>query len=173
MDSLQKVLAAVEAALEKKAYNLTVLEVEHLSSIADYFIIATGRSDVQVQAIARGIEERMDREAAHPISIEGLHRAHWVVLDYDDLVVHVFLEATREFYRLGTNLDRRSGNFSPRAITLTSTRPSAKSFRLILLLPHDASYYSLGHIVQQSTRHESSMIRSGKLATALKSGYLA
>lgn len=100
MDSLQKVLAAVEAALEKKAYDLTVLEVEHLSSIADYFIIATGRSDVQVQAIARGIEERMDREAAHPISIEGLHRAHWVVLDYDDLVVHVFLAATREFYRL-------------------------------------------------------------------------
>lgn len=100
MDSLQKVLAAVEAALEKKAYDLTVLEVEHLSSIADYFIIATGRSDVQVQAIARGIEERMDREAAHPISIEGLHRAHWIVLDYDDLVVHVFLAAAREFYRL-------------------------------------------------------------------------
>jgi len=100
VDSLQKVLAAVEAALEKKAYDLTVLEVEHLSSIADYFIIATGRSDVQVQAIAHGIEERMDREAAHPSSIEGLHRAHWVVLDYDDLVVHVFLAATREFYRL-------------------------------------------------------------------------
>ncbi len=100
MDSLKKVLTAVEAALEKKAYDLMVVEAEHLSSIADYFLIATGRSDVQVQAIARGIEERMDRENAHPISIEGLHHAHWVVLDYDDVVVHVFFEATREFYRL-------------------------------------------------------------------------
>ena len=100
MDSLKKVLAAAEAALERKAYDLIVVEVEHLSSIADYFLITTGRSDVQVQAIARGIEERMDRENEHPISIEGFHRAHWVVLDYDDIVVHVFFEPTREFYRL-------------------------------------------------------------------------
>jgi ribosome-associated protein len=100
VDSLKKVLAAVEAALEKKAYDLIVVEVEHLSSIADYFLIATGRSDVQVQAIARGIEERMDRESAHPISTEGFHHAHWVVLDYDDVVIHVFFEPAREFYRL-------------------------------------------------------------------------
>lgn len=100
MESLNKVLVAVEAALEKKAYNLVVVEVEHLSSIADYFLIATGRSDVHVQAIARGIEERMDLENAHPISREGLNLAHWVVLDYDDVVVHVFFEPTREFYRL-------------------------------------------------------------------------
>jgi ribosome-associated protein len=100
VDSLKKALAAVEAALEKRAYDLIVVEVEHLSSIADYFLIATGRSDVQVQAIARGIEERLERENAHPSSIEGFHRAHWVVLDYDDVVVHVFFEPTREFYRL-------------------------------------------------------------------------
>jgi ribosome-associated protein len=100
VDSLKKVLAAVEAALEKKAYDLIVVEVEHLSSIADYFVIATGRSDVQVQAIARGIEERMERENSHPISIEGFHHAYWVVLDYDDVVVHVFFEPVREFYRL-------------------------------------------------------------------------
>ncbi|MBV8773198.1 MAG: ribosome silencing factor [Deltaproteobacteria bacterium] len=93
-------LAAVEAALEKKAYDLIVVEVEHLSSIADYFLIATGRSDVQVQAIARGVEERMDREDARPISVEGFNHARWVVLDYDDVVVHVFSEPSREFYRL-------------------------------------------------------------------------
>jgi ribosome-associated protein len=100
VDSLKKVLAVVEAALEKKAYDVTVVEVEHLSSIADYFLIATGRSDVQVQAIARGIEERMDRENTHPLAIEGIQRAHWVVLDYDDVVVHIFFEPTREFYQL-------------------------------------------------------------------------
>jgi ribosome-associated protein len=100
VDSLKKVIAAAEAALEKKAYDLIVVQVEHLSSIADYFLIATGRSDVQVQAIVRGIEERMDRENAHPLSTEGFQRAHWVVLDYDDVVVHIFFEPTREFYRL-------------------------------------------------------------------------
>jgi ribosome-associated protein len=100
VDSLNKVILAVEAALEKKAYDLVVVEVEHLSSIADYFLIATGRSDVQVQAIARGIEERLDRENAYPTSKEGLNRAHWIVLDYDDVVVHLFFELTRDFYRL-------------------------------------------------------------------------
>jgi ribosome-associated protein len=100
VDVLKKVFAAAEAALEKKAYDLIVVEVEHLSSIAEYFLIATGRSDVHVKAIARGVEERMDRESAQPIAIEGLNRAHWVVLDYDDVVIHVFFEPTREFYRL-------------------------------------------------------------------------
>jgi ribosome-associated protein len=100
MDSLGKTLVAVEAALEKKAYDLVVVQVEHLKSIADYFVIATGRSDVQVQAIVRGIEERMGRVNAHPSSIEGFNHAHWVVMDYDDLVVHVFFEPTRDFYQL-------------------------------------------------------------------------
>ena len=100
MDSIAKALAAVEAALEKKAYDLRVMQVEHLSSIADYFLIATGRSDAQVQAIARGIEERMDREGAHPLSVEGAKHGHWIALDYDDVVIHVFFEPAREFYRL-------------------------------------------------------------------------
>jgi ribosome-associated protein len=102
-DSLKKALAAVEAALEKKAYDLVVLQVGHLSSIADYFIIATGRSDIQVQAIALGIEERMEREQERPIAIEGLKHGHWVVLDYADVVIHVFFQAAREFYRLERN----------------------------------------------------------------------
>jgi len=103
VDSLNKALAAAEAALEKKAYDLVVLEVDHLHSIADYFLIATGRSDVQVQAIARGIAERMDREGERPIAIEGLNVGHWVVLDYVDVVVHIFFEPVREFYRLEKN----------------------------------------------------------------------
>jgi ribosome-associated protein len=102
-DSLKRALAAVEAALEKKAYDLVVLQVEHLSSIAEYFLIATGRSDVQVQAIARGIEERMALEDIRPLAIEGLQHGHWVVLDYDDVVVHVFFEPVRDFYRLDSN----------------------------------------------------------------------
>lgn len=103
MNSLDKAFAATEAALEKKAHDLIILEVEHLSSVADYFIIATGRSDVQVQAIVRGIEERMRRDDVRPLSIEGLPHAHWVVMDYGDIVIHVFFEPTREFYRLERN----------------------------------------------------------------------
>ncbi len=103
MTSLDKALVIAEAALEKKAYDLVVLEVEHLRSVADYFIVATGRSDVQTQTIARGIEERMWREGKRPLSVEGLPRAHWVVLDYDDVVIHLFYEPVREFYRLEDN----------------------------------------------------------------------
>ena len=96
-------MAAVEAALEKKAYDLVVLQTPHLESIADYFLIATGRSDVQVQAIARGIEERMSREASRALSIEGVNHAHWIVLDFNDVVAHIFFEPVREFYRLEIN----------------------------------------------------------------------
>jgi ribosome-associated protein len=103
VDSLTKTLAVVQAALEKKAYDLRVVQIEHLSSIAEYFVIATGRSDVQVQAIARGIEERMDREGERALAVEGVQRAHWIVLDYDDVVIHVFFEPTRDFYRLESN----------------------------------------------------------------------
>ncbi|MFI5352956.1 MAG: ribosome silencing factor [Candidatus Binatales bacterium] len=103
MTSLDKAMAAVEAALEKKAYDLVVLQTPHLDSIADYFLIATGRSDVQVQSIARGIEERMYREASRALSIEGVNHAHWIVLDFNDVVAHIFFEPVREFYRLETN----------------------------------------------------------------------
>ncbi|HYA36227.1 MAG TPA: ribosome silencing factor [Candidatus Binataceae bacterium] len=100
MTTREKAIAIAEAALEKKAYDLMVLEVEHLKSVADYFVVATGRSDVQVQSIARGIEERMARDGVRPLSIEGVTHAHWIVLDYNDVVIHVFLEPARDFYRL-------------------------------------------------------------------------
>jgi len=103
LNSLEKAYAVAEAALEKKAYDLIVLQAEHLSSIADYFVVATGRSDMQVQAIARGIAERMATEEQRPLAIEGFQHAHWIVLDYDDIVVHLFYEPAREFYRLETN----------------------------------------------------------------------
>jgi ribosome-associated protein len=100
---LEKTLAIVEAALDKQAYDLIVLRAEHLSSIADYFVIATGRSDVQVQSICRGIEERMDRDGARPLSIEGFNLAYWIALDCNDVVVHIFYEPIRDLYRLETN----------------------------------------------------------------------
>jgi ribosome-associated protein len=99
----EKTLAIVEAALDKKAYDLVVLQAEHLSSIADYFVIATGRSDVQVQSIARGIEERMECDDKRPLAIEGFNLGYWIVMDYNDVVVHIFYEPVRDVYRLETN----------------------------------------------------------------------
>jgi ribosome-associated protein len=88
------------AALEKKAYDLVVMEVRDLTSIADYFVICSGRSDRQVQSIAQGIEECLGRSAVWPLSIEGANRGHWVLMDFSDVIVHIFYEPVRQFYDL-------------------------------------------------------------------------
>jgi ribosome-associated protein len=100
VNALDKTLAIVEAALEKKSYDLVVLRIEHLATIADYFVIMSGRSAVQVAAIAQGIEDRLRNMGVAPLSVEGLGPARWVVLDYGDVVLHIFYEPVRELYRL-------------------------------------------------------------------------
>jgi ribosome-associated protein len=98
--SWEKTLAIVAAALEKKASNLSVLRVRDLTSIADYFVICSGRSDRQVQSIAQGIEESAQAAGVKPFAVEGTGRGHWVLMDFSDVVVHVFYEPLREFYDL-------------------------------------------------------------------------
>lgn len=100
VDERAKALLCVRFALEKKAYDLVLMEVGGLSSLADYFLVCTGRSDTQVQAIAQGIEENLVRVGMRPLAIEGLTRGQWVVLDYGDVIVHIFYEPVREFYDL-------------------------------------------------------------------------
>jgi len=95
-----RALACTRAALDRKAYDLVVLEVGRQSSIADYFVICSGRSDTQVQAIAEAIEQEVGREGAKPISLEGMQRGQWVLMDYGDVVVHIFYVPVREFYDL-------------------------------------------------------------------------
>jgi len=99
-DGLQKALLCTRAALEKKAIDLVVVDVAALTSITDYLIICTGRSDRQVQSIAQAIEETLKAERTRPISVEGMRRGQWVLLDYGDVVVHVFYQPVREFYDL-------------------------------------------------------------------------
>jgi ribosome-associated protein len=86
--------------LDKKASQLVVLEVRDFTSIADYFIICSGRSDRQVQSIAQGIQETARETGIAVISVEGLTRGHWVLMDYADVIVHVFYQPVREFYDL-------------------------------------------------------------------------
>lgn len=100
IDSWEKVLLLSRFALEKKAYDLILMEVREHTSIADYFVICSGRSDRQVQSIAQGIEEKLGEMDIFPLSIEGLNRAQWVVMDFSDVIVHIFYQPVREFYDL-------------------------------------------------------------------------
>ncbi|HYD48807.1 MAG TPA: ribosome silencing factor [Terriglobales bacterium] len=100
LDSHERALHCVRYALDKKAYDLVLLEVGKLTALSDYFLICTGRSDTQVQAIAQSIEENLGREGIRPLSIEGYTHGQWVVMDYDDVIVHIFYEPVREFYDL-------------------------------------------------------------------------
>jgi ribosome-associated protein len=95
-----RALECTRVALDHKAYDLVVLETGNISSIADYFIICSGRSDTQVQAIAEAIDAHLGRQGVRPLSIEGLPHAQWVLIDYGDVVVHIFYVPVREFYDL-------------------------------------------------------------------------
>jgi ribosome-associated protein len=100
ISSWQKVLLLTRAALDKKACDLVVLDVREHTSIADYFIVCSGRSDRQVQSIAQGLEENAAEEGIKPFAIEGTQRGHWVLMDFSDVIVHVFYQPVREFYDL-------------------------------------------------------------------------
>jgi ribosome-associated protein len=100
ISSWDKTLLLARFALEKKACDLVVMEVRELTSIADYFIICSGRSDRQVQSIAQGIAENLSESGLAPLSVEGANRGHWVLMDFSDVIVHVFYEPVREFYDL-------------------------------------------------------------------------
>ena len=90
----------IEAASEKKALNLIVLDVRDLTSIADVFIICSGRSNRQVNAIAESIVAKLKKHKIKPLSVEGTGEGHWILLDYGHVVIHVFYEPVREFFDL-------------------------------------------------------------------------
>ncbi|MCF8054011.1 MAG: ribosome silencing factor [Deltaproteobacteria bacterium] len=87
-------------ALDKKALRLSVIHVGEVCSFADYFIICTGASDRHVAAISESVQSAMKVAGFPPIGVEGKGFNNWVLLDYGDVVVHVFLEEKRELYDL-------------------------------------------------------------------------
>ena len=90
----------VKAVLGKKALNVVALDVQDLTSIADVFIICSGRSNRQVSAIAEFIQRDLKKHKIKPLSVEGSRDGHWVLLDYGHVIIHVFYEPVREFYDL-------------------------------------------------------------------------
>ncbi|MFZ5907702.1 MAG: ribosome silencing factor [Nitrospirota bacterium] len=93
-------MRAAQAALEKKANDVLILEVKDLTTIADYFVICSGESTTQVKAITERIEETFDDLRLRPLGKEGLRYGHWVLMDYGDVIIHIFEEDTRAFYEL-------------------------------------------------------------------------
>lgn len=100
VDSQSRVREAVAAAEDRKAVDLRVLHLEKVSDFTDYFLICSGTSERQVQAIADAVQERMREERVRPLHVEGYNRGQWVLLDYGDFVVHIFQEEPRRFYSL-------------------------------------------------------------------------
>jgi ribosome-associated protein len=90
----------VRAALGRKAGRLVLLDVRELTSVADAFLICSGRSNRQVTAIAEHIIAEMKTQKVRPLSAEGLKEGHWVLIDYGHVVVHIFYEPVRDFYDL-------------------------------------------------------------------------
>lgn len=85
---------------ERKAVDITVLNVEHLTVIADYFVICTARSNKQVKALAEYVEEKMEELGVPLLRSDGVREGKWAVLDFGSVIVHVFNDDTRMFYCL-------------------------------------------------------------------------
>ena len=92
---------AVDAMADKRASDITVLDLRDVSSMADFFVLGTGESDLQVKAIANGVmDEIEDQCGEQPWQREGMDHLQWVVLDYVDVVMHIFLPDKRDHYRI-------------------------------------------------------------------------
>ncbi len=101
MTSLEKAQAIVKILDEKKGREIQLLEIRGLSTLGDYFILATGGSNTQVKALSDEVEEEMHKKfSIHPERVEGLQNAEWVLMDYSDVMVHIFQEEPRHFYDL-------------------------------------------------------------------------
>jgi ribosome-associated protein len=100
MKTLEKARLCLEIIRERKAIDPILMEVGRLTSFTDYFLVASGNSSRQVQAISQHMARRLREEGFRPIGIEGEQEGHWVLMDYGDVVIHVFYQPVREFYDL-------------------------------------------------------------------------
>jgi ribosome-associated protein len=100
-DAQRIAVLAAQAGLEKKAAGVEIIDVTGKVDYADYLVLMTGHSDRHVATIAQGVDDLLGRNGIHAISLEGLPAAQWVLIDFVDVVVHVFREETRTLYDLG------------------------------------------------------------------------
>lgn len=111
MNPLEKVKIAVEALKDKKASDIRVLDIGRVSVLADYFVIASGSNKNQVQAMTDNVEEKLAEQKIFTKHVEGYVGGRWILLDYGDVIIHLFDEEDRIFYDLekiwrdGTEVD--------------------------------------------------------------------
>ena len=99
-DALAVAHLVVDAASDKKAQDILLLDVRGIASFADYFVICSGTSERQIRAIAEGIDEGLAQRSIEPYKREGTPADGWVLLDYSDVIVHIFAPSQRTFYGL-------------------------------------------------------------------------
>jgi ribosome-associated protein len=99
-ESRSKALLIGKVIAMKKAQNLVILDVRTLSSFTDYFVISSGRSIRQVRAIASHVEQTLKGANIYPLGVEGVREGRWVLMDYGEVVIHIFYEPIRELYDL-------------------------------------------------------------------------
>ena len=100
LDPIEKARRVVEAALDKKAEDVVVLDVRGTASFSDVFVLATGNSDRHVRSIVEGIASALEPLGERPLGIEGETEGRWALMDLNDVVVHVFLREVRSYYDL-------------------------------------------------------------------------
>jgi ribosome-associated protein len=100
LDPGQSARAAVDAASDKKASDVILLDIRDVSTIADYFVICSGNNTRQLQAIADAVEEQLEKQGAKLLHREGVAETGWLLLDFGDVIVHIFGTKEREYYRL-------------------------------------------------------------------------
>lgn len=115
------------AADSRKAEDIVILDVQAVSSVADHFMICHGNSDRQVKAIADAIIEEIKKQGERPIATEGYQEASWILIDYADLVIHVFDAETRRFYDL-EHLWEKAATVTVSGLTSLAASPSPASF---------------------------------------------
>lgn len=98
--SLERVQKLCKVIYDKKGINILALNVQKVTDLADYIIIAEGNVDRHVQGIANAIQNYMREQGEEPVAVEGFSEGHWVVIDYFDIMIHLFAPGFRERYRL-------------------------------------------------------------------------
>lgn len=100
MTALERAKQIANILDEKKGEDIRVLHIGDLTSIGDYFVVANGNATTHVKSLADAVDEKLSAEGLEPKRVEGYNTANWILMDYYDVIVHVFLKETREFYSL-------------------------------------------------------------------------
>lgn len=100
MSNIEILKTIINALDDKKAENIQIIDISEISTVADYFIITNGTNRSQIQALSDNVQEKLAAKGIHPKNIEGYNTANWILLDYSDILIHIFDKESRGFYDL-------------------------------------------------------------------------